>query len=194
MSEELKQVDIQANTNPLFSLGSAMSIPIGILIYSLCQFQIEPFSMSYAGIIYMGFLLFSIYLRKLFFKSEGLSTACTNYINRAPVLITNFFIALFTLVYCIIPMIVNNNYQWPILFILLVSAIASYVLNKSCYTGKSLIGDICGAFFCGVVSFGILTFANDSNLYLFISTPTKQPATKQKLVCTVRKNGEIVNS
>ena len=188
----------QVTQNKLFDMGSSLTLPIVMLIYSLCQ-TVQP---KYSGLIYMGFLIVFVIARKFIIVQniDTLTPDCTSILFTKG-LTFHFFISLFTFFYVIAPMLIYNNYNSNDVVILIV--LGSYTLftlyltykKNHCYeTNIILLKDVLLAFISAVGSFFTI-FYLAPNAFLFSTTPNANQCpkpSKQKMVCSVHKNGELV--
>lgn len=176
-----------------FDMGSALTLPIGMLIYSICQ-TTQP---KYTGFIYMGLLILSILARKFIMNkvdNRMLTPECTNIIGTKG-LTSDFFIALYTFLYVISPMIAYNVYNDVLMLITIGSyTLFTIYLKKSCYDKNTFLYDTLLAFVLGISSFFIVLLLNPES-FLFSTTLTVDQCpkpSKQKMVCSVHRNGELV--
>jgi TRAP-type uncharacterized transport system fused permease subunit len=196
---DIANVDAEPVTQKLFDMGSSLTLPIVILIYSLCQ-TVQP---KYSGLIYMGFLMLFIIVRKFIIIPTNLDTLtpdCTSILFTKG-LTFHFFISLFTFLYVISPMLVYNNYNSNDVVILIV--LGSYTLftlyltykKNKCYEKNiTLLKDILLALISVVGSFFFIFYLSP-NAFLFSTAPNANQCpkpSKQKMVCSVHKNGELV--
>jgi hypothetical protein len=187
-------------------LTSAMVVPIAILIYSLCQTN-QP---KEVGVVYLILLILFVSIRTLIFKQfmkkDDFSLKLKNpgCLNTLPLLGTSpsvdIFVAVFSLTYAFIPMI-QEGYNPFIIAILGIYALINIALKFNCYTIEMLIGDIIFAMVSGVASIYLLLsvfiLLNSKPGYLFVSSVSSDREycsmpSKQKMVCSVYKNGELV--
>jgi len=189
----------QPVTRSLFNMGTSLTLPIVILIYSLCQ-TVQP---KYSGLIYMGFLMLFIIARKFIIVPtdiDSLTPDCTSILFTKG-LTFNFCIPMFTFLYVIAPMLIYNNFSSNDVVILIV--LGSYTLftlyltykKNKCYEKNiTLLKDILLAFLSVVVSFFTIFYLSP-NAFLFSTTTNANQCpkpSKQKMVCSVHKNGELV--
>jgi len=185
---------------------SAMVVPIAILIYSLCQTN-QP---KEVGVVYIILLILFVSIRTLLFKQFmkkddfSLKLKKPGCLNTLPLLgispSVDIFVAVFSLTYAFIPMI-QEGYNPLILIILGIYAVFNIALKFNCYTIEMLIGDIIFAMLSGVASIYLLLsvfiLLNAKPGYLFVSSVSSDREycsmpSKQKMVCSVYKNGELV--
>lgn len=186
---------------------SAMVVPIAILIYSLCQIN-QP---KEVGVVYIILLIIFVSLRTLIFKQFmkkddfSLKLKKPGCLNSLPLLgsspSVDIFVAVYSLTYAFIPMI-QEGYNPLILAILGIYALFNIVLKFNCYTIEMLIGDIIFAMLSGVASIylllSIFILLKAKPGYLFVSSVSSDREycsmpSKQKMVCSVYKNGELVS-
>lgn len=185
---------------------SAMVVPIAILIYSICQTN-QP---KEVGLVYIILLILFVSIRTVLFKQFmkkddfSLKLKKPGCLNNLPLLGTSpsvdIFVAVFSLTYAFIPMI-QEGYNPLILVILGIYALFNIALKFNCYTIEMLIGDIIFAMLSGVASMylllSIFILLNAKPAYLFVSSVASNKEycsmpSKQKMVCSVYKNGELV--
>lgn len=188
------------------SATSAMVVPIAILIYSVCQTN-QP---KEAGIVYIVLLILFVCLRilmfKQFMKKDDFSLKLKNpkCLSSLPILgvspSVDIFVAVYSLTYAFIPML-QEGYNPLVLIILGIYALFNIALKYNCYTVEMLMVDIVFAMLSGVASIFLLTsifsLLNAKPGYLFISSAPSNGEycsmpSKQKMVCSVYKNGELV--
>lgn len=193
-------------SQPILNSTSAMVVPIAILIYSLCQTN-QP---KEAGVVYMVLLIIFVCLRSLVFKQLmnngefSLKLKGRGCLSDLPLLgispSVDVFVAVYSFTYAFIPMI-QQGYNPLILIILGIYSLFNITLKFNCYTIEMLIGDIMFAMLSGVASVFLLSavfsLLNSKPGYLFISSVPSNGEycsmpTKQKMVCSVYKNGELV--
>jgi len=185
---------------------SAMVVPIAILIYSLCQIN-QP---KEVGIVYIILLILFVSIRTLIFKQFmkkddfSLKLKKPGCLNTLPLLgsspSVDIFVAVFSLTYAFIPMI-QEGYNPFVLIILGIYALINIALKFNCYTIEMLLGDIIFAIISGVASIYLLLsvfiLLKAKPGYLFVSSVSSDREycsmpSKQKMVCSVYKNGELV--
>ena len=185
---------------------SAMVVPIAILIYSLCQVN-QP---KEVGIVYIILLILFVSIRTLIFKQFmkkddfSLKLKKPGCLNTLPLLgsspSVDIFVAVFSLTYAFIPMI-QEGYNPFVLIILGIYALINIALKFNCYTIEMLMGDIIFAIISGIASIYLLLtvfiLLKAKPGYLFVSSVSSDREycsmpSKQKMVCSVYKNGELV--
>uniref|UniRef100_A0A6C0HRY4 Uncharacterized protein n=1 Tax=viral metagenome TaxID=1070528 RepID=A0A6C0HRY4_9ZZZZ len=178
---------------PKINLGSALTIPIGILLYSICQTS-QP---KYSGFIYIGLLTLSVIIRNLMstFNITDQKESCINEIFNKKKLTNDFFISFYTLVYTIVPML-YFKIQQPLVMIFLVSyTLITIITKRTCYNQLTILIDVFIATMTSLVSIFIVIQINP-NCFLFMPTPSDaeqcSKPSNQKMVCAVHKNGELV--
>jgi len=186
---------------------SAMVVPIAILIYSLCQVN-QP---KEVGVVYLILLILFVSIRSLIFKQFmkkddfALKLKKPGCLNTLPLLgsspSVDIFVAVFSLTYAFIPMI-QEGYNPFVLIILGIYALINIALKFNCYTIEMLMGDIIFAIISGVASIYLLLsvfiLLKAKPGYLFVSSVSSDREycsmpSKQKMVCSVYKNGELVS-
>ena len=191
---------------PKLSSVTAMVVPIAILLYSVSQ-TTQP---KEAGIVYIVLLILFVCLRTLLFKQlmnneeYALKLKNPGCLNNLPLVgsspSVDVFVAVYSFMYAYIPMI-QEGYNPLVLIILGVYALFNIVLKFNCYTIEMLIGDIVFAMLSGAASIFLLSavfsLLNAKPGYLFVSSVSSNKEycsmpSKQKMVCSVYKNGELV--
>jgi len=206
-SVEATLVDpIKADAYPENTSTTAMIVPIAILIYSLCQTN-QP---KESGIIYIVLLILFIFARTLVFKQFTNDEYTSklkgpNCLSSLPLLglspTLDIFVAVYSFTYAFIPML-QEGFNPLVLMILGIYALINIVLNYNCYTTTMLMIDVMFAILSGVASIlllsSIFSLLNAKPGFLFVSSvPSSREycsmPSKQKMVCSVYKNGELVS-
>jgi hypothetical protein len=190
------------NVFSLLSLFSPYLIVFLILFNSIINSNIK-------GLIYLcGILIlfiFVLFFQKMLMGSDMLNTPdkmCTLFnLNLSLNSIPSFNVSLitYTLIYLLVPMIVNKSINYIFITVLSIILISSTIdrIYKNCTT---ILGAITGGFLgfvWGILYYMIISSTNSNLTYYddFISNKVAcSRPTEQKFKCSVYKNGELLQT
>jgi len=189
------------------SILSPFVLPIGIVIASVCQ-------QSTTCIPYLIMLIFFTAIRIAIFNNilesspelQTLSTdSCKTNIPffTQPVHTISIFISTYSFVYACLPMIILQYFNTTIFILMFCFCITNIGVFWTCYTPITRMTDVILGIVFAVASILILMASNKlfktTDNFLFIgkassNAETCSVAQNQNFVCSVYKNGELVNS
>jgi hypothetical protein len=155
------------------------------------------------GFIYLGGVLFLfavMYLIAGLIPMNNLSGTCALWnigLFQTPSFISALYV--FTIVYLVYPMVLNQIFNFPLIVILLVIYISDIIIRAFKMGCTNLIHVTIGSVMGLVVSFFVIVLlGNHKNLLYFNDTLSSKVAcsvpSKQKFKCSVYNNGQLVQS
>lgn len=206
-SSETNMYDIYNMSNFLLLFSFFSPIILAIFIVSL-TFIFQNFK----GLIYLGFLLGSVFLREFIFsksdyyeKYQNNNNICTTIkLSNTGNNTFSIFIFTFTFMYLFLPMFFNNSYNWLVFalllfYIFLDIGVKSY---QKCIIWSKNIFQFLLDFLMGIGISSIIVismYAGGSSKFLFFNEINNDVQIcsmpkKQTFKCALYKNGELVKN
>jgi len=171
-------------------------------------FSLSFIFQNFKGFIYLGFVLAAIIVREailgwrqVIYKPNATNALCN--VARYGRGSTGFsaYVISFTITYLCLPMFINHDVNWFLLWALLVFLFADITFKSvnNCYANPQDVGiNLITGTALGLLISGLFYITNNSRFLFFNEiSSTKEICSmpkKQQFKCTVYKNGEVVAS